>query len=301
MGTKDLSTVNRHAERHVPASKNWELVQADGAGPFITRIVHRLPDGSLHTWIARVHRKSGGRNRHITASAWAPTELGWWISVLFMIGSSCFALASLTGVAPQIFGAFLKNVAVVNSVFFIGSLFFTSAAYCQLLEAANADRRAAQARGEIPLDPFCWLGWKPKDIGWLSSVIQFVGTLLFNMNTLDALLPGLGWFAQDLLIWTPDVFGSLCFLVSSWLAVLECCHGASFWKIQGLSWWVVQINFLGAVSFGISACFAVALPRTGEILNLFAVNFWTFVGALCFLLAAGLLLPEMAMHKGSSE
>ncbi|WFB34536.1 hypothetical protein P3T73_10220 [Kiritimatiellota bacterium B12222] len=300
MGKKELATATQHASRHLPASKNWELIQAEGAGPFITRIVHRLPDGSLHTWIARTHRKCGGIRRGLTVNRWAPSELGWWISILFMIGSSCFALGSIIGVLPQAFDAILQQPTVVNSIFFTGSLFFTSAAYCQLLEAANADRRAAQARGEIPNEAFCWMGWKPTHIGWLSGFIQFIGTLLFNMNTLDALWPGLNWFQQDVLIWVPDVIGSICFLVSSWLAVLECCHGIAIWKIQGISWWIVMINLLGSISFGISAVFAVILPQASDVLGPYAANLWTFIGAICFLVAARCLLPEMAQNASTS-
>ncbi len=294
MASKDLNKAASHASALVRIAKGWELIEAEGAGPFVSRIVHRLPDGSLHTWLSRTHRKRAGVRRF---SLWEPAELGWWISVLFMIGSSCFALGSLAGIAPHLPGSVFQQADVVNAVFFTGSIFFTSAAYLQLLEAANADRRAAQARGETPAQAFCWLGWQPENIGWLAAFIQFIGTLLFNMNTADALLPGLNWMQQDLLIWTPDVIGSVCFLVSSWLAVLELCHGMSWWKIQGISWWIVMINLIGSIGFGISAVFAMTLPRATGVLDLFAANLWTFIGALCFLFAAGLLLPEMARQK----
>jgi hypothetical protein len=115
------------------------------------------------------------------------------------------------------------------------------------------------------------------------------------------MLRGLNWLKQDLLIWTPDAVGSICFLVASWLAVLECCHGMACWRIQGLDWWIVMINLLGSIGFGISALFAITLPRATDVLNLFAVNLWTFIGALCFLFAAWLLLPEMAKQKTSTE
>ncbi len=218
MGKSDPSRATSQAKLQIASGRNWELVLAEGAGPFISRIVHRLPDGSLCTWLSRPHRKCGGIRRRV-ATVWNPTELGWWISVLFMIGSSCFALASLVGIAPHLFGTSFQQPSVLNAVFFSGSIFFTSAAYLQLLEAANADRRKDQASGETPVQPFCWLGWQPKQIGWLAAFIQFIGTLLFNMNTADAMLPDLNWMQQNLLIWTPDLIGSICFLLASWLAV----------------------------------------------------------------------------------
>jgi hypothetical protein len=263
-------------------------------------------DGSLHTWSSRSHRKVGGLRFRIKAAEgqvslwlnlWWPSELGWWISILFMIGSGCFALGSLAGLAPDLLGAAFQQAAAVNAVFFVGSLFFTSAAYLQLLEAANADRRAALARGETPAAFFSWFGWQPGQIGWLSAAIQFAGTLLFNVNTADAMLPGPDWLQQDLLIWTPDAIGCICFLAASWLAVLECCHGMIFWKIQGLSWWIVMINMLGSIGFGISAIFALTLPHATNMIDFRAADLWTFIGALCFLFGAYLLLPEMAMQK----
>jgi hypothetical protein len=46
----------------------------------------------------------------------------------------------------------------------------------------------------------------------LSCVLQFLGTLLFNAVTFNAMLPGLGWFQLDLAIWAPDLLGSDPFL-----------------------------------------------------------------------------------------
>ncbi len=48
----------------MPFPDGWQI-QPDGAGPFVSRIVHRLQDGSLHTWTSRRHRKSGGLQRAV--------------------------------------------------------------------------------------------------------------------------------------------------------------------------------------------------------------------------------------------
>ena len=296
----------------LPSHMGWQLVRADGAGPFISRIVHRLPDGSFHTWTSRYHRKGGGLGRRVKATVtqaerwmspwmdvWAPAALGWWISVLFMVGSTCFALASFAGLEPDVFSRLLQSVTVINAVFFAGSIFFTAAGYLQLLEAANADRRAALARGETPNEKFRWIGWQPGQIGWLSAFIQFLGTLLFNVNTLDALLPDLDWLRQDLLVWTPDLIGSICFLVSSGLALLEFCHGYWCWRLHNISWWIVMVNLLGSIAFMVSAVFAVVLPDSANLDALWIVNLSTCIGAVCFLVGAYLLLPEMARQVPS--
>lgn len=296
----------RHQKPRAPSREGWQIVQSDGAGPFVSRIVHRRPDGSLHTWTSRWHRKGGGvRSSALAVAAaiekrlspwfvWAPAQLGWWIAVLFMVGSACFAVASFAGLAPDVFGKSFQNVTTINVVFFVGSVFFTAAGYLQLLEATNADRRAALARGETPAQKFRWFAWQPGQIGWLSAFVQFIGTLLFNVNTLDALLPGVDWLQEDLLIWTPDIIGCVCFLVASWLAVLEYCHGYWCWQPHNLSWWIVIVNLLGSIAFMVSGVFAAVLPGATDVLDLWAVNLWTFIGAVCFLVGAYLLLPEMA-------
>lgn len=142
MGKQDLARAKKHARERIPFAKDWELIKAEGAGWFISRLTHRRPDGSLHTWTSRIHRKGSGLRLELKLLF----ELGGWISILFMIGAACFAVGGLACLAPDLLGAAFEQPTVVNSVFFIGSLFFTSAAYLQLLEAANADRRAAQAR-----------------------------------------------------------------------------------------------------------------------------------------------------------
>lgn len=70
---------------------------------------------------------------------------------------------------------------------------FTSAAYLQWLEALNND----VADIIIPTDcrPRRWrfLGWRPHNLGYLAATVQLVGTVLFNIDTADALITGLGW------------------------------------------------------------------------------------------------------------
>lgn len=285
----------------------WQRERSDGAGPFVSRVLYRLPDGELYRWTSRRHRKGLAMQRVRTDSrwlreglglplwTWAPRRLGWWIALLFMVGSACFALASLGGVAPtSALGGWFRSATIANATFFAGSIFFTSAAYLQLLEAANADRQAALSRGDDAPERFRWFAWQPSGIGWLSAAIQLAGTILFNFNTLDAMLPGLDWLQQDLLIWTPDMLGSVCFLVSSWLALLEVCHRYWSWQPRSLSWWIVCINLLGSIAFMVSAVWAVSGPAPASPFDLWLVSLATCVGAICFLVGAYLLVPEIA-------
>jgi len=273
----------------------------------VSRIVYRLPDGELYAWTSRRHRKGlalervrndsarSPSGRKIALWTWAPRRLGWWIALLFMAGAACFAAASLGGIAPaSVVGGWFRSASIANATFFAGSVFFTSAAYLQLLEAANADRQVALSRGERAPEGFRWFAWQPNRIGWLSTAIQLAGTILFNVNTLDAMLPQVDWLQADLVVWTPDMVGSVCFLVSSWLALLEFSHGYWSWKLRSVSWWVVCINLLGSVAFMASAMWAVAGPVAATSFDLWLVLSTTFVGAVCFLVGAYLLVPEIA-------
>jgi len=98
-------------------------------------------------------------------------------------------------------------------------------------------------------------------------------------------------------VWTPDILGSICFLVSSWLAVLEFSHGYWCWQLRNVSWWIIIVNLLGSIAFMGSAVFAVVLPASANLLDVWIVNLSTFIGAVCFLIGAYLMHPEMASYR----
>ena len=99
-------------------------------GTPVTFVDHVRSDGVIVRWESRRHRK------HLKEPAgstwWAPRARGWWIAVLFAIGSLLFALGAIPGYASAV-GAEWDNV-----TFFIGSLFFTSAAFLTYREAVDA-------------------------------------------------------------------------------------------------------------------------------------------------------------------
>jgi len=144
------------------------------------------------------------------------------------------------------------------------------------------------------------LGWYPKNIGWLSSALQFVGTILFNFNTFNAMLPGLNWLQEDLVIWIPNSLGSVFFLISGYLAFIEVCHSYWSWKLKNISWWVVFINFLGCIAFIISALFAFFAPSSPSFAAVTISVTFTLMGAIAFLIGSLLMLPEMALKVKSS-
>ncbi len=302
-------------------SCDLECVEARGAWPFVTYRVYQGVDRLRWCWISRHHRKGlwvprnaadgnaadgNAADREQTPKGiaallgccWQPGKLNWWISILFAVGSLLFIAASLLGLSPVLVSVLHLGVSQVNAIFFAGSIPFTLAAYLQLVQAANADEFGdGEIRvGEpLPSKRLVLFGWRPRDAGWLSSVLQFIGTILFNFNTFDAMLPSLSWFQQDLMIWVPNVVGSILFLASGYLAFIEVCHQHWAWELKDLSWWVVFTNLLGCVGFMISAVFAIVLPGPVNVVAVTVSTACTLSGATGFLVGSLLMIPEMSV------
>jgi hypothetical protein len=276
-----------------PEGTPRELVAQEGPWPFTTRWTFRHADGSVRVHASRTHRKGlvaapGHARRQWWHCLWRPNDLNWWIGVVFALGSLLFALGSLLSLAPVLLKALSLDAAIINPIFFAGSIPFTTAAYLQLFQAANAGEPGMPRLSGHRV----WLGWRPRSVGWLSCALQFVGTLLFNANTLDALLPGLDWLQQDLDIWVPDAAGSMLFLASGYLAFIETGHGYWTWEPRELSWWITAANLFGCVAFMISAVFALVLPQPHALHATMISVAFTLLGALGFLVGSLLLLPE---------
>lgn len=208
----------------------------------------------------------------------AERGLGWRVAVLFMVGATLFALGSFPA-----YWALVDHRAVAMT-FVVGALFFTSAAYHQYLQVVNDP-------GEAGSDGFRWWAWRPRSLLWWATVVQLVGTLLFNVNTIAALAEHLTVPEENRLVWAPDVFGSAAFLVASQLAWRAVCGRQWCVRRDDPDWWSAALNYLGSVFFGLSALAAFTLPTTGEMVNITVVNVGTLLGALCFLVGAYVLLP----------
>ncbi len=269
--------------------EGWERVGSEGPKPFVTAELLRRPDGSVVRWESRAHRKGApGRRRPARGESvwWRPHRRSWWMAVLFAIGSTCFAVG---GVEAQ---WSLTSVSVTGVTFFVGSIFFTSAGYLQYSEAVNVDHAVGERRHR-------WrpASWEPGRIDWLASLIQLIGTVLFNISTFAAMNTNLTTHQINARVWAPDVFGSIAFLVSSELAYAEVCHRWVCLRNRTLSWKIVALNLLGSIFFGISAVASLVEPTTGHPVSAVIANAGTSLGGLCFLAAAVLLMPESAREE----
>ncbi len=260
----------------------WTVVDRNRVGPFTTHVSYRRADGTRAQWSSRLHRKHASLlSRARGTRRWAPRDAAWWIGVLFAIGATCFVVGPFPGFLA------LVGPEADATVFLVGSIFFTSAALLQYLEAANADEGPAQRRRRLRL-----LTFEPRRIDWWSSLIQLAGTVFFNLSTFRALEEALGTSATDQLIWRPDMLGSICFLVASYLAYVEASGSLRWRRRRETGWRIAVVNLAGSVAFQVSAVASYTLPKTGDVLALGAANFTTAAGAVCFLVGALWLLPE---------
>lgn len=205
-----------------------------------------------------------------TRRADATVEWDRWIAAGFAIGSTCFLVGPIPGFDD------LVGQGADAAVFFAGSIFFTAAAALELREGTlRAGRRFANA-------------------GWWSAFVQFAGTLLFNLSTFHGLQHGLSTEQTNRLVWAPDLFGSIAFLISGALAY-AVSQGPHLLPARWLpeetdpSWRSAATNLAGCILFGISAIASYVVPSTGSVLALAPANFCTSLGALCFLIGAVLL------------
>ena len=141
---------------------------------------------------------------------------------------------------------------------------------------------------------------EPRQIDWWACGIQLVGTLYFNVSTGTAMGRDLTVQTAQQHVWRPDAVGSICFLVASGLAWFEVSHGWTSWSPSSLSWWITALNLVGSIAFGVSAVASYIIPSTGAIWHVELSNLGTFIGALCFLAGAVLLLPERTAGLESS-
>jgi len=241
----------------------------------------RRPDGRVFTWTSRSHRKD--------LDVPGVPRRTWWIAVLFCIGSTCFT------VGPMPWWEGLVGASWVARTFFVGSIFFTSAAALCFVEAAGAADHVlvdpVTGRSRRRSGPLHHLSWRPRSIDWWATLVQLVGTVWFNVMTFRSMVEN--WSLQDVnrMVWGPDVIGSICFLVASYLAWAEVCHSAGRLRMHDVSWWIVVLNLLGSIFFGLSAIGAYTLP-TGDATNLWLDNAGTIAGGVCFFVAAAMLIPE---------
>jgi hypothetical protein len=186
-----------------------------------------------------------------------------WMAWAFGLGSACF----LVGPVPAYVN--LVGPAADGLTFFVGSVLFTIGGALQTWLAAPGRRADAAGRG-----------------AWWAATIQSLGTLFFNVTTFRALQVTLSDPHYDKLVWRPDAFGSICFLVSGVVAYRVSTRRGWLPLRTGPGWWQPAVNLLGCVFFGVAAVAGYVVASSASMLDQAAANLNTSAGAACFLACA---------------
>jgi hypothetical protein len=165
------------------------------------------------------------------------------------------------------------------ATFFTGSIFFTAAGFIQLALSGRRPPKRSSSIADF---------WD-----WWSAAVQFVGTLLFNVSTGAVLVRAIQDAATAATGWVPDAWGSIAFLVSSCFALIAAYRQDELWDRDARTAHGVWLNMAGSIFFGFSAVGAIVLPTTDELVDPRWVNLGTFLGAICFFLAAVLARREL--------
>jgi len=197
-----------------------------------------------------------------------------WMALCFAAGSLCFLLGPFPGYID------LVGPEADAVTFFVGSLLFTCGGALQSWLTFPERRSAGLGRSS-----------------WWAAAIQSAGTLFFNATTFRSLQTALSDPSYDKLVWRPDAFGSICFLVSGVIAYRASVRHGWLPARGGRGWWEPAVNLIGCVLFGIAAVAGYVVPSSGSMLDLAACNWTTALGAACFLACALATLRSVRTSK----
>ena len=199
-------------------------------------------------------------------------------SWLFIIGGSMFAIGS----AASIWGSGQANF--TNIICFVGAWFFTAAGLIQLV--LSGDMTTKTTSGTM------------FRAAWLAAAIQSFGTIMFNIST-SASLSAKDVDTEKHFVWNPDAGGSVAFLLSAVFVYIAYYRtSGKWWDPMHLGWWGAHINMIGCIAFGVSAVGSFVLNDGSSADNALA-NWGTFIGAICFVLASFLALPQLSRSRAT--
>ena len=119
-----------------------------------------------------------------------------------------------------------------------------------------------------------------------AAAIQAIGALSFQTSLTGALIQPLSIAQQERIIWVPDLFGALCFLVASWM-FFTLRYPIQHREDNGRSAReLAMMNIVGSAFFVISAFGAYIVPLTDQPIYPRIANLGTLAGASLFLLSS---------------
>lgn len=168
--------------------------------------------------------------------------------------------------------------------------------------ASTTDRSdSVLAKQEKPLQPLSWRWWgtETTSIGWWASIIQYFGASAFTIAVIagtPGVLSSTQWQLQTALIWTMQVVGSIGFIISSGMLMLEEQREWYIPALDRIGWHSAVWNVIGSIGFFLSAVFGYLANWGGK--GEICCQFWgtafnTYYGSWAFLISSILLLIEV--------
>ena len=208
---------------------------------------------------------------------WAPRDPGWWIAITFILGSVLFCLGAILPFTRGL------STAATNIVYFVGSSLYLIGAFIQFIQG-----RRMKINHRDDASSMRHLANKNSR----AAGIQAIGALLFQTSMTGAFIRSLSIAQQEKIIWVPDLFGALCFLVASWM-FFTLRYPIQHREDNGRSARELALmNIVGSAFFVISAFGAYIVPLTDQPIYPRIANLGTLAGALLFLLSSIPGLPE---------
>ena len=198
---------------------------------------------------------------------------GPMITVTFFIGSSLY----LVGAIAQIVGEVIRSRRVRR---------LAEGEEAHTVEGERAHtaegERAHTAEGEKV---------HRAGVALTGGVVQGIGAILFQTNLTAAFARDLSIVQQEVLLWVPDLLGSVLFLVSSSI-FFRLARPIQGREEEGRDRSLALLNMAGSAFFILSALGAYVSPLTGAEAYPFVANLGTLIGAAFFLVSSIPGLPH---------
>src|SRR5215203_6087926 len=141
-----------------------------------------------------------------------PARLNTAIASLFMLGASCFALGAIPAYIHAV------GAAADAMTFFVGSIFFTSASYCQLVQAQSPRMTSVdEQRQHTRIQALLWV-WRPqwRALPWWIAWLNMLGSVAFMASAIASFVLPSSDTLLDLTLANAGTFlGAMCFFVGA--------------------------------------------------------------------------------------
>ena len=143
-----------------------------------------------------------------------------------------------------------------------------------------------------------WWGYEPT-LGFVAAFLQFIGATFFAVAVICGTPNVIGpdqWELQQAFIWTGQTVGSVFFIISSWMMMVEEQESILKPNIGSIGWESAFWNLIGSIGFLLSAVFGYLANWEGNgavCCQLWGTAFNTYYGSWCFMIASLLLYYEV--------